>query len=672
MEYVLPCFLSLIISIIVLFLVGQIFIYWIGKDFSLPQHQLFFESVFIGTLLAVLTYAICTTSFFTIMVGIFFFSYFFFRNKRRNSPKQKRCIHFSKGLIFAICFIVAPSIMYFSWQLITIYDFKSHTFLACNADLHSAAFWVNDINKSGIERIAFPTIPENFISSKSAYHYFEYWFTALIAKVSHLPPILIFKLITVPTFCVIIHLGIVAFIKSISKLNVFYTFIIPFGLIFFSQPLLPISLTGLFSQIDYNITLNIGVTEAMLYKTLPLYAILVFIVNLITQKKYDEALGSFIIIPLINIATFPSIIIGYLTFLLLMTFYRHQKNIIKIDIKAHILLLGSSVMFIYLFYFFGNHTDDFTGIKKNFSLQNAINIYRDTSNIKRAIYFASNKIFGLIEVILTIIALVYLGLRTAGNKISLDHRISIISILITILSSFFLYVFFSYSNDNFGFYRVIILPFINVSAFFILVYFSITSKTGLKYIFISLLIINVGVNISRASSEILFWRNTEKQKIDLNYYNTVSKLLNKVQSKNGLIFHSERHISSYDFGKNQEYDLTGTHTSTIQRVQHDIYYPSMFLNAVFPDLRTFSVSKPVILEGYEDDTLKYASFYDYFCQKNSLNFHDVQNKLKFKKSINASFAIKTKWAKVPREFLAIISDSCTNDKTGDRFYLFKY
>jgi hypothetical protein len=96
----------------------------------------------------------------------------------------------------------------------------------------------------------------------------------------------------------------------------------------------------------------------------------------------------------------------------------------------------------------------------------------------------------------------------------------------------------------------------------------------------------------------------------------------------------------------------------------------MFIDLHFNDVRFLSISKSVD-SLFIPKILKYNSYYEFYCEEYKLNPTLIENKVKFKDSINAKFALATKWAIFPKELQAFVKDSCVNHVTGDRFYLFK-
>jgi hypothetical protein len=667
-----PYFLSLVLGVSLCKLLGDSIFYAFRIKRENKKTFILFESIFFGCVILVLIYSVVITKFKTVNIGLLPFILCYLLARKKEVPingvytENKSINNFFGYFIY----LGIPITVFFIWQVYSIYSIRDNVFFPCNADLHTAAHWINDLNESGLERAVFPFTPPGVVSGRIPYRYFEYWFSAFFTNIGALNALLVLKLVQVPAFCVFVYIGCVSFIHCINEKFSLFTLILPYGLIFFSQPLFGSFLTANIFGYDYNLSLNIGASEALLFKTLPLYLVMIFFSNMIIRKKYNEAFFVISILPIINFSTLPSILFGFLgVCLLLFLNFKYFFRSCEISNRSFVFSFASVFLFLIIFYVDNSVKDDFSGVKNLFSFQSILNYYDDLSRLLVLLQFIKSTFAALLESLFVLSSVCLIGYLASHKKLSFVFICFCFFGIVCLLSAYFLYSVFLFNYDNFGFYRVVALPFLNVSLYFLFLYFFFYIQNYFRFLFLIPLVINVSRRLIITYNDLCFNKSILGSKIDLVYYDNVVQRLSGLHSRVGLTIHSERNITDKDFVWGQEYDLAGTQTSALQRVLHEVYYPSMFIDLNFNHVRMFSISRAVELPGVQRVT-KFYSYYDYFCKKNRLDSSDISSKIKFKDAVDAKFAVATKWATLPKEFQVMVKDSCINRATGDRFFLF--
>jgi hypothetical protein len=631
-----------------------------------------YEKLIIGLVVVSIIYSSFKTNFQTIIIGaIIFLIYYLIYRKNMYLDDNIGCSRrLCRKDIFE--FLLIYLFTYFL-QLHSIYSFNTSVFIPANADLHKASYYINDILSSGIERTATPAVPSTELSAPTPYHYFEYWLIGLISDISRLPPFLILKLTVVPLFSMIYYMGlssIFVFFKKKSpsifeKLLLFLSFMfVPCILIF--------DFFTSFGFNDDNFITNFFLEDAIAFKTFPLVLLWLLFFYWMIRKEIKIAIAVLMVIPIINYSTFPPLIVSVFALLFLLFFKRKSINLKTSDI-LHI-SLGYIIVLAYLMFFY-NISDlpfKFSGKKALFSINNLIAFYSKKSSFIRLIEYSIWELMKLLLSSLIPISLFIIFIRKYKN-FKYTFWITVFFISAIVLSSFGLYVLFFFTYNNFGFYRVHIYPILSLSTLILCFYFINTKNILLRYSAILIIITSSVYSLSKYVKFNVKRKAYIANQIDTKYYSYIKNVFKEKDLSKGISFHSERKLKLKDFLDYMEYDITYTNTSISQRLDHDFYYPSMFIDYFGQDVRIYSVSRCVSNEDFSfiDKELESVNYFSLWQKEQPKKFDKDDYMLQFINKYDIEFIVATSNAKIPLKVLSVVEDSIISNLNGERFYLLR-
>ena len=385
-------------------------------------------------LFLVSVFAVAKTEFRSVFILSFIpLIYIIIQNNLRFSLKGLRNINW--GVLFHL-FII--SIFFFLFQLYFIYDFETQVFIPHHPDYlyfsNIAKGFINNASENPFGSLSPILLPE--YQGVSPYHYFESWFTALVAQIFSLNCFKTLHLIIFPFLYVICYFLVFSIINK-SNFNKKIKPVIV---------LVSLFICGIYFNFfdDLHLLKEVGIfKESMLFAStgrryISWYIIFFIFLNLIENKDYKNGFITISILPILSITSLIPIIL-MLGIIFLLTFFLKSnfKSIFSIIKPVNLILPIITILLIGIFYLFVGSKTGLT----NHMFENIFSI--DTLQTKFNVIIKTS-----IQVFLSyapFIIIIYL--MNKKKLLSKNLNFHVLILLILLFSSLFLWAALSGSQS---------------------------------------------------------------------------------------------------------------------------------------------------------------------------------------------------------------------------------
>lgn len=522
--------LIILFSLILCYLIGHVFRAVIFKEYSSNKFFNVFVNLLIGFISIIFVYALIKTSSNTILWGFLILIFLFYYRKNLQKPSLKSII-LQKNLMhpidipqFSIALIICSG--FFFLQGYFFYNLPYNNLPQGDYAFYSMV--VDYIRLTGIESYIGAEHPfKTFIDSPVPYHYTEIWASAFFVD--------LFKINTIESQVVIVHslLGAILSTGLISLIKLFNNTIIFKIFSLFSVFLTGIIIYRFLPQTD-SFIFAIGWNSKLII-------ISIFLVWFFYLLKIKSHFFYFplLAIPIVNIATAPTIFTSLFCFVFIELFFKKAMRQVRWHILIDTLLTATFIASFYIINSKSNASGDFT-------LNNIISGLQN--DIKKPFLIIAGSLIIFLSIyilhLLPFIVIMFTKLRT--NIIVLIQKQSL-ERFIPIIMFIFGLVFWSVSNNIVDsiqfFYLTALLPF-NILLLIIYAYFSKILNFRKKiwsHLFVIYFFILIAINLLQLKQTPFYRFSDTTDTYSEEYLNSI---VSKIDTKNsnkliGIIRNSE-------------------------------------------------------------------------------------------------------------------------------------
>lgn len=546
-------------------------------------------------------------------------------------------------IIFAIPLII--------FQYYLFVDFNTFKFFSVSEDILFYGNAAKDLTVFGFENTSglLNEIYPQLFDGIAPYHYYELWFTSIVAKCFHLSHTYSLVLIVYSYLVYLLYLGIVSVFQLFNSLRVMH-FLLGY-LLLFVGPLYMSSYVQFFNDgnfFDTSVFITPGfVKQTLAYsfygqKHLPVYLFGIAIFYFLFQKKYDLF---FLFSSVSCIAAFGIIpgVIGAVAFFILL--FREQRT------KRNIVILLSAVLFIGAIYQVLGQNISKELSNSTFYFQDFLKILNLKGEIARVIakYLSPVIWFSILYAPIIIFGLIYR--KVLQDFTGLKPMLLLVFLLLFVGASFTLIVK-GIDSDQF---LTNLLPFLNIFCIYILV-FLFSRKWKAATLVISLFFI---VNLI----------------FILNYYN-ISKKTEQVGKEYSQIYIDWVIAKLNKEGKvvNVAYLLDDSTLKMRPPVLWYAYSPGRYFVA-YDFINLININDPNIKYpvSYASSAFSASNQMRFYFKK--LNFTQTEledQQIKFLKEFNIKYLIATKNTNLSEKILMYVKDKKEDDFSSETFYVLDF
>ncbi|HNW69196.1 MAG TPA: hypothetical protein PKI01_02240 [Bacteroidales bacterium] len=642
----------IIISLLTLYVAGSIILFIIKLKKTDDAFYSVFQKLIIGFLSVTFVYAGLMTYGNTVLWGILLVGVLVcFRIRKLNQfhdTKEKISFRLVKQDLFAIGVILLLGIAFFIFQGSFFYNKPINNLPQSDFALYSTV--IDNLNQFGIESFAHAKYVVVDSTSPMPYHYPELWFAAMICH--------IFGVLALETQIIALHsilatilsFGMIALCRKFTKSIIWQIFsvlsIYLSGLLFFR--ILP--------QADIYVFANGWNPKTMM---ISVFFVWFAILAVQRSKLYYFPL---LLLPIINIATAPTIYTSLMVFVLWHQVSRKRRSPEMMQIAVHTILMA---FFIGVFYFL-NSKSAATGSFNTESIINGL-LYDKLKSFKI--------IAGSISIFLSLYLLYFLPILFvffSKNKLLFFQKIKEIRILILMIIIIFIVglLIWSISHpivDSIQFFYLPTLLLVNIGVFatYAIIYdFLKKVMPKMSTVFVLYFLILLCVNFAFLKNT-PFYRFMPTNKMYSVQY--VDEVVNKLKSEN-----SNKIIAFI-----RQPEMIQGYWVAVTSYEKAFYihlYLSNFKSISLDALYTSTEHYDPITKARIEDYLKETSFYKFAYNKSTvINKNDIsQLQYDFVVANVIKYILVDKNASLPLQFEPIIDTILVDPLSGDRFVFLNY
>ncbi|MFH0893349.1 MAG: hypothetical protein V2A54_02845 [Bacteroidota bacterium] len=412
-----------------------------------------FVRVFTGMVACTVAYAFFTSGFVTVMLGCVFiimcvilirrsekggfiiFSPDMFRQEYRNAP-----------------YVFGAMLLLFAWHYFYVFATASGSPLIISGDNLFAANLATWMNYSGVE-----TLDWNYIQTPngvSPYHYFEGWLTAMLTGIFGGHSWFMVQMVVVPLLQLLAVCGVWSLIerKKFKWLWVPAGFLVIFISAFYTGGLQNFSLFLWSGSYGEN-----GFEQPWMLKMLVVYLVILMVILYVSKRKYTEAIGLLMLIPVFSITLAPSVLGTAFIFILIDILFK-GKLTGKALKPVHLLL--PVVTGAYILYFYYSFSSSEAPVPVEYDLNALFSLF----NFKTILYkiLVAAAMF-LPYLLLIIIANLFRGRQWTSELIrSYSFRTVVVFCFLFFVSAFYTWKIFEPIFGSFEFFYYAIVPVFSV------------------------------------------------------------------------------------------------------------------------------------------------------------------------------------------------------------------
>jgi hypothetical protein len=501
------------------------------------------------------------------------------------------------------------------------------------------------------------------------YHYFELWLNILFTQASGGYYLSNFFFLTFPFLSVLCYIGFLGlwevFDKKVSlqyaMLSIIFFHIsgIILGFLYTQIPLLEPMITAQLSVTDrigdYNLTMMNAIGGH--YKMLTYYWAGLMFLLLFLNQQHRLALIGLLTLPVMAFTAFPAIIGGTLLFLLINSYGKWQPTHYRLFLYP----LGIA-FFMFLFYYMTSTSGGHVYMKNT----NSFDLYSKTIYWFSALtFFARNYPFIVLLYLPYLAVLVFFKVKL--DKIgSLQVKYRHLCILIFCISfvgaccQFLLYYDINAMQLNLN----VTITLCNLLLVLVIIQ-QVAEKGYFAKVSIGLLIVASLSSLKQLRTDYTYIKNNQANffKHGIPYREKIKTAQQQYKLKKGICLKVESYYASSPFYKSTFTYSSGEYFWLFSNVTHTIPIDEM----------TIALSAEPLMAQREQRVIQKGAFYQYVeQQKKEGKFSSVeQSQQDFVKQYNLQYAIIDADRETPKWILEKAQTSIVDEKTGEKFIVFK-